>query len=85
MSATTFAANSVDTVYLAAGASYPDGLAAGPVAGLQGAPLLLVPSQFVPGGVAAELRRLDPSRIVIIGGTSIVSESVREQVRAIWP
>ncbi|MEA2650862.1 MAG: serine protease [Chloroflexota bacterium] len=85
LSSSTFAANSVDTVYLAAGTSYPDGLAAGPVAGLQGAPLLLVPSHFVPGGVSAELRRLDPSRIVIIGGTSIVSELVREQVRAIWP
>jgi type VII secretion-associated serine protease mycosin len=85
LSASTFAANSVRTVYVAAGTSFPDGLAAGPVAGLQGSPLLLVPSHFVPDSVSTELRRLDPSQVVIIGGASIVNESVREQIRAIWP
>ena len=85
LSASIFAANSVGTVYVAAGSSFPDGLSAGPVAGLRGAPLLLVPSTFLPASVATELRRLDPSRVVIVGGTAIVRETVRDQIRALWP
>jgi putative cell wall-binding protein len=85
LSASIFAANSVGTVYVAAGSSFPDGLSAGPVAGIKGAPLLLVPSTFLPASVATELRRLDPSRVVIVGGTAIVRETVRDQIRALWP
>ncbi|HEV8054086.1 MAG TPA: cell wall-binding repeat-containing protein, partial [Candidatus Limnocylindrales bacterium] len=85
LSASTFAANSVNTVYLAAGSSFPDGLSAGPVAGARGAPLLLVPSGFLPDSVAVELKRLDPSQVIIVGGTAIVTETVRNQIRALWP
>ena len=85
LSASTFAANSVSTVYVAAGSSFPDGLSTGPVAGLKGQPLLLVPSSSLPATVAAELKRLDPSSVVIVGGTTIVNETVRKQIRAIWP
>lgn len=84
LSAATFAADSVSNVYIATGGSYPDGLAAGPVAGANGAPLLLV-GNSLPASVAAELRRLDPANVLIIGGTSVVSEAVRAQIRALWP
>jgi putative cell wall-binding protein len=80
-----YPANGVDAVYLATGASFPDGLSAGPVAGLVGAPLLLVPQGGLPGNVASELVRLDPSRVVFVGGTGVISETVRSQVRALWP
>ncbi len=80
-----FAPNSVGKVYIAAGTSFADGLPAGPVAGLHGAPLLLVPSTALPASVAAELRRLDPTSVIIVGGTSIVREAVRIQIRALWP
>jgi subtilisin family serine protease/putative cell wall-binding protein len=85
LSATMYPANGVDAVYLATGASFPDGLSAGPVAGLVGAPLLLVPQGGLPGNVASELVRLDPSRVVFVGGTGVISETVRSQVRALWP
>ncbi len=85
LSASTFAANSVSTVYLATGSAFPDGLSVGPVAGAKGAPLLLVPSSSLPDSVAAELKRLDPSQVVIIGGPSAVNEAVRAEVRALWP
>lgn len=84
LSAATFAADSVSNVYVATGASYPDGLAAGPVAGANGAPLLLV-GNSLPASVAAELRRLDPANVLIIGGTGVVSDTVRSQIRALWP
>jgi putative cell wall-binding protein len=85
LSASTFAANSVGTVYVASGTSFPDGLSAGPVAGRQGSPLLLVPSNFLPSSVAAELRRLDPKRVIIVGGSSVVNDTVRRQIVALWP
>ncbi|MEO7296344.1 MAG: cell wall-binding repeat-containing protein, partial [Candidatus Limnocylindria bacterium] len=85
LSATTFAANSVGTAYVAVGSAFPDGLAAGPVAGRTGSPLLLVMSDSLPPAVATELKRLDPSQVVIIGGTAVVSETVRDQIRALWP
>jgi len=84
LSVATFHPNSVSSAYIATGGSYPDGLAAGPAAGAFAAPLLLV-GNTLPASVAAELRRLDPANIFIIGGTSVVSETVRAQIRALWP
>ena len=60
------------SVYLATGASFPDGLAGTPVAARAGGPLLIVPSSGLTSAVADELRRLNPSRIVILGGPSVV-------------
>ena len=85
LSKATFGANSVGTVYVASGTSFPDGLSAGPVAGMRGGPLLLVPSGSLPSVVAAELKRLDPTSIVLVGGTGVVSDTVRNQIRALWP
>jgi putative cell wall-binding protein len=70
---------------VATGASFPDGLSAGPIAGLRGGPLLLVPASWLPSVVATELKRLDPTTIVIVGGPSAVSDGVRTQIRALWP
>ncbi len=53
LSKATFADDSVGTVYVATGRSFPDGLSAGPVAGVRGGPLLLVPGTSLPSAVAA--------------------------------
>jgi len=37
----------------------------------------------VPSSVATELRRIDPSTVVILGGTGAVSASVEAQVESI--
>lgn len=84
LSAATHAANGVSHVYIATGRSFPDGLAIGPVAGLRGGPLLLLPGSRLPASVAAELRRLDPTHVVFVGGTAVLSEGLRSAVRAIW-
>jgi len=83
LSAASFAPNSVSTVYLATGRSFADGLSAGPVAGMAGAPLMLVSGSLAPS-VAAELRRLDPTTIVFIGGPSAVSNALRNEVLSLW-
>lgn len=74
ISASAFPAASV--VYVATGETYPDALAAGPVAASVGAPLLLVKSASIPGPTLVELQRLAPDRIVIVGGTRAVGTAV---------
>lgn len=67
----------VPVVYLANGATFPDALSAGPAAALEGGPLLLTPSTSLPTAIAAELDRLNPVEIVIVGGTGVVSAAVQ--------
>jgi putative cell wall-binding protein len=64
------------TVYLATGTAFPDALAAGPVAGLRGAPLLLTGGSALPASIVGELARLRPSAIVVAGGEGAVSAEV---------
>jgi putative cell wall-binding protein len=72
------------TVYLATGAAFPDGLAGTPVAVRANGPLLIVPSGGLTDALRAELRRLNPPRVVILGGTGAVSSAVAAQVAALW-
>lgn len=73
-------ASPVDTVYIATGLDYPDALAGSAVAGREGAPLLLVRPLSVPASTAAELARLQPRRIVVLGGPSVVSDAVAAEL-----
>jgi putative cell wall-binding protein len=76
ISARSFAPG-VKAVYLATADTFPDALSGGAVAGRVGGPILLVNRNSVPSATASELARLKPAKIVILGGTSVVSESVR--------
>ncbi len=84
ISATTFAPG-VPVVFIATGSNFPDALSAGPVASAAGGPLLLVRSNAVPSVIAAELRRLAPVRIVVLGGPSVVSAGVEASLAAYAP
>jgi putative cell wall-binding protein len=69
-------------VTVASGANFPDALAAGPVAVAQGGPLLLVPQDgALPLTDSDELRRLNPSRVDIAGGTAAVSSVVQSELQ----
>lgn len=70
-----FAAGS-GVVYVASGANYPDALSAGPAAAKLGGPLLLTQPTELPAAVKAEIKRLAPKRIVVVGGETAVSVSV---------
>jgi len=72
-----------EVVFIATGSNFPDALGGGPVAGSVPGPLLLVPGTSVPGDVASELQRLGPVRIVILGGTSVVSSGVEAQLETL--
>lgn len=70
----------VDTVYIATRENYVDALAAGPAAISEEAPLLLTEPDRLPAPVSRELLRLNPARIIIIGGLDAVSRSVEMQL-----
>ncbi len=71
----------VDRVFLATGQDFPDALAAGPVAGRQEFPILLVERNAIPEATADALTRLDPGAITIIGGPVAVGATVESQAR----
>ncbi len=70
-------------VFLASGADYPDALSAAPLAAQRGGPLLLTATRDLPPSVAAELERLSPDEVVIVGGPTVVSEAVVSAVRGL--
>lgn len=65
---------SASVAYIASGAGFADALSASAVAGIQDAPVLLVPQSGIPEVVAMELQRLSPERIVVAGGPASVSD-----------
>ncbi|WP_345065290.1 choice-of-anchor G family protein [Leifsonia kafniensis] len=70
-------------VYVATGANFPDALAAAPAAAKLGGPLLLTTIDALPANVTAEIKRLKPSRIVVVGGTAVISDAVLKQLKAL--
>lgn len=69
-------------VFVATGERFPDALAAVPAAASLGAPVLLVQTDRIPEPTAAQLTRLRPSRIVILGGPQAVTAEVERRLAA---
>lgn len=65
-----------DVVYVATGETFPDALSASPAALHEGGPLLLSPSNVVMPAILAEISRLAPSKVVVVGGTNSISPTV---------
>lgn len=66
----------VDTVYLTSGRAFPDALGAGALAAQIGAPVLLTDPGSLPDSVRAELLRLEPANVIVVGGPAAVSAAV---------
>lgn len=75
----------VPVAYVASGATFPDALSGGAAAGALGGPVLLVTKTSIPPAVGAELDRLNPARIVVLGGTASVSDAVKSALGAYGP
>lgn len=81
VSARTFAdPSAVDVVHLSTGLEFADALAAGTAAAAQGGPVLLTAPDAVPPEVVAEIERLDPDRVVLVGGSQAVGNGVAAQI-----
>lgn len=72
----------VPVVFIANGLNFPDALAAGPVAASRGPVLLTLPGAL-PASVRAELVRLNPEQIVIVGGPASVGPAVETELRGL--
>lgn len=69
-----------DVVYLASGTDYPDALSGGALAARRRAPMLLAGRRGLADTVRAELTRLNPQKVVILGGTGVVSSGVELEI-----
>ena len=68
------------TVYVASGEVVPDALAGSAAAIRAHAPVLLVTRDGIPAATATELDRLNPTRIVVLGGTNTVSAATYDEL-----
>jgi len=64
--------------FIATGENYPDVLAGGPAAMKLGGPILLTRKDKLPSATISELKRLEPERIVVLGGVGAVSAAVEK-------
>jgi putative cell wall-binding protein len=71
----------VGTAYIANGFNFPDALSAGPVGGMNGAPVLLVTPGSIPDVIQKELTRLNPRNIVVLGGANSVTADVAQALQ----
>lgn len=70
-------------VYVVSGRSFADALSASALAGTMSTVLLLTAPTALPASVEAELRRLQPQNVVLVGGTGVVSPAVESRLRSI--
>lgn len=75
--------DSATAVFVATGQNFPDALSAGPAAAGQQAPTLLVTSASIPPATEAQLRRLRPSVVYVVGGPDVVSDGVATQISSL--
>lgn len=68
--------NGADAVFISSGRVFPDALSAAPIAGMKKAPLLLLDTNSIPAIIDAELRRLNPTSITVVGGRATVTDEV---------
>ncbi len=85
LSQDNFPTSGVPVVYISNGLNFPDALSAAPAAALQGGPLLLTKPTELPATVKAEIKRLKPQKIVVVGGVNSVSTAVYNTLKALTP
>lgn len=76
-------ATGLDVVYVATGTNYPDALAAAARAGYNNGPVLLVRPDQVPSATHRAMTRLNPYRVVVLGGDSAISTTVANQLKSL--
>jgi len=72
-------------VYLATSQDFADALSAAPATARAGGSLLLSRPDRLSDAVAQEIRRLNPTRVVLLGGTAVLSDGLLKQVKAVVP
>ncbi|MEO7016575.1 MAG: cell wall-binding repeat-containing protein, partial [Leifsonia sp.] len=85
VSKAAYPSGNVPYVSVASGLDFPDALGAAPAAAKDGGPLLLVMPDSIPAGVVAEIQRLNPQHIRVVGGPGAISDAVYTQLAGLTP
>jgi len=64
--------------FLTYGQNFPDALAGGVIAGLNGGPMYITQTSCVEPGVVNHILDISPEQITVFGGTSVVSNAARD-------
>jgi PKD repeat protein len=74
----------VSVAFIATGQNFPDALAGAAAAGHKGGPVLLVApgSNNIPSSTISALQTLHPARIVVLGGSAVVSNTIKTKLKA---
>lgn len=75
--------SAADVVVLANGQNYPDALAGVPLAHTLGGPVLLTEANSLVPATKAEIQRLGATKVVILGGTGVVSAAVATELEGL--
>ena len=73
------------TVYVVSGEVFPDALSAGPAAYADRSPILLTRRTELPAEAADELARLNPERVIAVGGPRTIDTNVLRAIEAALP
>jgi putative cell wall-binding protein/outer membrane protein assembly factor BamB len=71
------------TLLLATGQNFPDAVAGAAAAGRLGVPILLTPSGSLASSAQAQISRLKPAHVALLGGAAALSSAVASQVAAL--
>jgi len=77
-----FHAGGAGTVFVTTGTNFPDALSAGAAASVANAPVLLNPRDGLHPSVRSELIRLNPEKVIMVGGEAALGSAVFDQIRA---
>ncbi len=72
----------VDTVIMVSSANYPDAMISAAPANKLGIPVLLTEKDQLPESTSNALDTLEPSEVIMIGGPSVISNEVQEEVES---
>ncbi|MCS5734674.1 cell wall-binding repeat-containing protein [Herbiconiux daphne] len=75
----------VDVAYIASGTAFADALSGSAAAGSRGAPVLLTATDTLPTSIRTELTRLKPKKIIVLGGTASINDTVLTTLAAYSP
>ncbi|NMN01535.1 cell wall-binding repeat-containing protein [Bifidobacterium panos] len=70
------------TVIVASGANYPDALSASGLSGVLDAPIVLTDPNALSSQAVAQIKRLNPFKVIIVGGVNAVSGNVESQLKS---